>query len=69
MDSRQQELEKDLLEARVANARLMEDNESYQLLLSEKTLSKSLLAEKKLIAFIVFHQAGVGDAGLEQVFL
>lgn len=36
---RQQELEKDLLEARVANARLMEDNESYQLLLSEKTLT------------------------------
>ncbi|KAI3123864.1 hypothetical protein CBS147326_8436 [Penicillium roqueforti] len=36
---RQRELEKDLLEARVANARLMEDNESYQLLLSEKTLT------------------------------
>ncbi|CAL5875224.1 uncharacterized protein PFLUO_LOCUS9528 [Penicillium psychrofluorescens] len=36
---RQQELEKDLLEARMANARLMEDNESYQLLLSEKTLT------------------------------
>ncbi|KAJ5770534.1 uncharacterized protein N7511_002585 [Penicillium nucicola] len=36
---RQRELEKDLLEARMANARLMEDNESYQLLLSEKTLT------------------------------
>ncbi|KAF9883823.1 hypothetical protein FE257_002760 [Aspergillus nanangensis] len=36
---RQRELEKDLLEARMANARLMEDNESYQLLLSEKTLN------------------------------
>lgn len=36
---RQQELEKELLEARMANARLMEDNESYQLLLSEKTLN------------------------------
>ena len=36
---RQQELERDLLEARMANARLMEDNESYQLLLSEKTLN------------------------------
>lgn len=36
---RQQELEKELLEARMANARLMEDNESYQLLLSEKTLT------------------------------
>ncbi|KAJ5234754.1 uncharacterized protein N7469_003922 [Penicillium citrinum] len=36
---RQRELEKELLEARMANARLMEDNESYQLLLSEKTLT------------------------------
>jgi hypothetical protein len=36
---RQYELERDLLEARMANARLMEDNESYQLLLSEKTLN------------------------------
>lgn len=35
----QRELEKELLEARMANARLMEDNESYQLLLSEKTLA------------------------------
>ncbi|RHZ61532.1 uncharacterized protein CDV56_107015 [Aspergillus thermomutatus] len=36
---RQHELEKELLEARMANARLMEDNESYQLLLSERTLN------------------------------
>ncbi|PGH18995.1 hypothetical protein AJ79_00028 [Helicocarpus griseus UAMH5409] len=36
---RQHELERELLEARMANARLMEDNESYQLLLSEKTLN------------------------------
>lgn len=36
---RQRELEKELLEARMSNARLMEDNESYQLLLSEKTLN------------------------------
>ncbi|KAK9573967.1 hypothetical protein V6Z77_000788 [Aspergillus fumigatus] len=36
---RQRELEKELLEARMANARLMEDNESYQLLLSERTLN------------------------------
>lgn len=36
---RQQDLERELLEARMANARLMEDNESYQLLLSEKTLN------------------------------
>lgn len=33
------ELEKKLLETRIANARLMEDNESFQLLLSEKTLN------------------------------
>ena len=37
-DGRLQELEKHLLETRVTNARLLEDNESYQLLLSEKTL-------------------------------
>ncbi|PGH01031.1 hypothetical protein GX51_05467 [Blastomyces parvus] len=36
---RQHDLERELLEARMANARLMEDNESYQLLLSEKTLN------------------------------
>lgn len=34
-----QELEKMLLESRVSNAKLMEDNESYQVLLSEKTLN------------------------------
>jgi hypothetical protein len=39
---RLQELERTLLETRMANARLMEDNESYQLLLSEKTLSGDL---------------------------
>lgn len=33
------ELEKKLLEVKIANARLMEDNESFQLLLSEKTLN------------------------------
>ena len=36
---RVQELEKVLLETRMTNARLMEDNESFQLLLSEKTLN------------------------------
>ena len=36
---RQRELEKSLMETRMANARLMEDNESYQLLLSERTLN------------------------------
>ncbi|KAM7218722.1 hypothetical protein V8F06_005876 [Rhypophila decipiens] len=35
---RLQEVERLLMEARMANARLMEDNESYQLLLSERTL-------------------------------
>ncbi|KAG5928993.1 hypothetical protein E4U42_007490 [Claviceps africana] len=35
---RLQEVERLLMEARMANARLMEDNESYQLLLQEKTL-------------------------------
>ncbi|KAL9103297.1 MAG: hypothetical protein Q9163_001639 [Psora crenata] len=33
------ELEKKLMEAKITNARLTEDNESFQLLLSEKTLS------------------------------
>lgn len=36
---RMQELERILLETRMTNARLMEDNESFQLLLSEKTLN------------------------------
>lgn len=36
---RMHELEKTLMETRMTNARLMEDNESFQLLLSEKTLN------------------------------
>jgi hypothetical protein len=36
---RLQEVERQLMEARVANARLMEDNESYQLLLQNRTLN------------------------------
>ncbi|KAJ2902076.1 putative m serotype protein [Zalerion maritima] len=36
---RTHEVERLLMEARMANARLMEDNESYQLLLQEKTLN------------------------------
>ncbi|KAI4164824.1 MAG: hypothetical protein LQ342_001457 [Letrouitia transgressa] len=36
---RLQELEKTMLETRITNARLMEENESFQLLLSEKTLN------------------------------
>lgn len=39
---RLQEVERLLMETRMANARLMEDNESYQLLLQEKTLSGDL---------------------------
>lgn len=39
---RLQEVERLLMEARMANARLMEDNESYQLLLKEKTLKGDL---------------------------
>ncbi|KAF2012354.1 hypothetical protein BU24DRAFT_275311 [Aaosphaeria arxii CBS 175.79] len=39
---RLRELEKQLLETRMTNARLMEDNESFQLLLSEKTLNGDL---------------------------
>ncbi|KAL7939852.1 hypothetical protein V8C35DRAFT_17311 [Trichoderma chlorosporum] len=35
---RLQEVERQLMEARMSNARLMEDNESYQLLLQERTL-------------------------------
>ncbi|KAL8728312.1 MAG: hypothetical protein Q9166_005455 [cf. Caloplaca sp. 2 TL-2023] len=37
--SRMQDLEKTMLETRITNARLMEENESFQLLLSEKTLN------------------------------
>ncbi|OAL01375.1 hypothetical protein IQ06DRAFT_335687 [Phaeosphaeriaceae sp. SRC1lsM3a] len=39
---RMAELEKQLLETRMTNARLMEDNESFQLLLGEKTLNGDL---------------------------
>jgi hypothetical protein len=55
-DGRLQELEKALLEARVTNARLMEDNESFQLLLSEKTLKGDFLAD-----------AASSQAGLESL--
>ncbi|KAF2274850.1 uncharacterized protein EI97DRAFT_434754 [Westerdykella ornata] len=39
---RMHELERQLLETRMTNARLMEDNESFQLLLQEKTLNGDL---------------------------
>ena len=38
-DGRMRDLERQLLETRMTNARLMEDNESFQLLLGEKTLN------------------------------
>lgn len=38
-DGKVHELERALLETKITNARLMEDNESFQLLLSEKTLN------------------------------
>jgi hypothetical protein len=40
---RLQELERNLLETRMANARLMEDNESFQLLLGEKSLNGDIM--------------------------
>jgi hypothetical protein len=46
-DGRLQEIEKQLLETRMANARLMEDNESFQLLLSEKTLKGDFMQESR----------------------
>lgn len=49
-DGRFQELEKTLLETRMANARLMEDNESFQLLLSQKTLKGDFLADSRIEA-------------------
>ena len=44
-DGRLQELERTLLETRMTNARLLEDNESFQLLLSEKTLKGDFMTE------------------------
>lgn len=46
-DGRLQEIEKQLLDTRMANARLMEDNESFQLLLSEKTLKGDFTTESR----------------------
>lgn len=44
-DGRLQELEKVLMETKMANARLTEDNESFQYLLSEKTLKGDFMHE------------------------
>ena len=44
-DGQLQQLEKSLMEAKMANARLQEDNESFQLLLSEKTLKGDFMQD------------------------
>ena len=54
------ELEKRLLETRIANARLMEDNESFQLLLSEKTLNGDFSKTEAMQQF-----SGVGSLAEE----
>lgn len=46
-DGRLQEIERQLLDTKMANARLMEDNESFQLLLSEKTLKGDFMHEPR----------------------
>ena len=46
-DGRVQVLEKELVDIKMANARLMEDNESFQLLLSEKTLKGDFLQDAR----------------------
>jgi hypothetical protein len=46
-DGRLQQIEKQLLDTKMANARLMEDNESFQLLLSEKTLKGDFMQESR----------------------
>ena len=56
---RLQELEKSLLETRITNARLMEDNESFQLLLSEKTLNGDFSKTD------VMHNSGLGSLAEE----
>ncbi|EMC95859.1 hypothetical protein BAUCODRAFT_45148, partial [Baudoinia panamericana UAMH 10762] len=44
-----QQLQRDLYDAKIQNARLMEENESFQLLLSEKTLNGDLAAHSDLL--------------------
>jgi hypothetical protein len=40
----------------------------HELTLGEVS-GESLLAEEELVTFVIFHQAGVSHAGLEEVFL
>ncbi|TPX06870.1 uncharacterized protein E0L32_002366 [Thyridium curvatum] len=58
---RLREVERLLMEARMANARLMEDNESYQLLLQEKTLKGDFGAND--FAYLGGSAAAGGAAG------
>jgi hypothetical protein len=44
-DGRLQHLEKEILDTKMLNARLLEENESFQMLLSEKTLKGDFVAE------------------------
>ena len=53
-DGRLQDLEKTLMETRMNNARLQDENESYQVLLSEKTLKGDFMTDS----------AGLADGGL-----
>ena len=53
-DGRLQDLEKTLMETRMNNARLQDENESYQVLLSEKTLKGDFMTDS----------AGPADGGL-----
>lgn len=55
-----QEMERTLLEIRMTNARLMEDNESFQLLLGEKTLNGDFTKPE----FVQGPSAATGTSGL-----
>lgn len=46
-DGRLQALETDILETKMKNARLLEENESFQMLLSEKTLKGDFMPEQR----------------------
>ena len=59
-----QELEKQLLETRMANARLMEDNESFQLLLGERSLNGDIM-KADLIQDTPFNSTGLSSLAEE----
>ena len=67
-DGRLQEIEKQLLDTKMTNARLMEDNESFQLLLSEKTLKGDFMQESRpeaasIVGSLADELEGAGDGG------